>query len=97
MNHQFLHVTKAKYVGGYRIWLAFNDGTEGEADLQDSLEGEIFETLKQPTLFSRFLIEGGTLTWPNGADFAPEYLQSLTGAPVLRDKPATSSQLKANS
>ena len=42
----FIHVNDAKYINGYRIWLSFNDGSQGEIDLLSELYGEIFEPLK---------------------------------------------------
>lgn len=79
-----LHVTAAKYVGGYRIWLSFNDGTSGEADLSSSLSGAVFEPLKDLSLFSqvKFDTDADTIVWPNGADLAPEYLHDLVLAEV---------------
>ena len=71
----FLHVTQAKHRGDYKVWLSFNDGTEGEIDLASELEGEIFEPLKDKGFFKSFNLEGHTLTWSNGADFAPEFLR----------------------
>jgi len=68
-------VIKAKYIKDYRVWLAFNDGTEGEVDLSTELEGEIFEPLKDVSFFKNFKIIGHTLAWENGADFAPEFLR----------------------
>ncbi len=67
---------EAEYRGNYRIWLKFEDGVEGEIDLENELWGEVFEPLKQPTLFEQFKLNGelGTVVWPNGADFAPEFL-----------------------
>ena len=70
----FLHVTNAKYIENYKVWLSFNDGTSGEIDLATELYGEIFEPLKDKTFFSSFTLEGHTLSWRNGADFAPEFL-----------------------
>ena len=29
----FIHVTQAKYLDDYRVWLAFNDGAEGEINV----------------------------------------------------------------
>lgn len=75
---KFLHIEEAKHLGDFQVWLRFNDGTEGTVDLQSSLEGPIFEPLKDPELFKDFRIEGHTLSWTNGADFAPEYLKSVT-------------------
>ncbi|KJR41706.1 hypothetical protein MCHI_002405 [Candidatus Magnetoovum chiemensis] len=68
-------VIEAKYMGGYRVWVSFNDGAEGEVDLSSELEGEIFEPLRDISYFKNFKILGHTLAWENGADFAPEFLR----------------------
>ena len=72
----FTHVEQAKYINDYKIWLSFNDGTEGEVDLASELYGEIFEPLKDISFFKSFTLEGHTLSWSNGADFAPEFLRN---------------------
>ena len=71
------HVIDAEYKGEYRIWLKFNDGSEGTVDLKDRLFGEMFEPLKDTNAFKSFRIdpELETLVWPNGADLAPEFLR----------------------
>lgn len=71
----FMHVTEARYVADYRIWLAFNDGAMGEVDLAPELDGELFDPLKDPERFRSFRLEGHTVAWDNGADFAPEFLR----------------------
>ena len=71
----FIHVTKAEYVGEYRIHLTFNDGAEGVVDLSTELFGEVFEPLKKKDFFKNFILEGHTVAWHNGADFAPEFLR----------------------
>ena len=70
------HVLEARYVSGHIVWLRFQDGTSGEIDLEPSLNGPIFEPLREVREFQRFFIhpEFHTLVWPNGADFAPEFL-----------------------
>jgi hypothetical protein len=72
-----LHVIRAEYAGDHRVHLWFNDGIDGEVDLAGSLDGPIFEPLKSVDYFKQFKIEGHTLCWENGADFAPEYLHEL--------------------
>jgi hypothetical protein len=69
-------VAEARYVQDYTIHLRFTDGAEGDVDLRDELYGEIFEPLKDRAFFQQFSVhpEFHTLTWPNGADIAPEFL-----------------------
>lgn len=71
-----LHVTQARYLHDYVIWLRFNDGTEGEVDLEAELEGEVFSTLKDVEQFKKFRVDSEieTIVWDNGADLAPEFL-----------------------
>lgn len=68
-----VQVIEARYLDGYRVWLRFDDGLEGEIDLSDVLWGPVFEPLKDPAYFANFTVDW-TLTWPNGADIAPESL-----------------------
>ncbi len=73
-----IHVEQAEYIRDYKIWLSFNDGTQGEVDLESELYGEIFEPLKDVSFFKSFTLDGHTLSWSNGADFAPEFLHELS-------------------
>ena len=78
---------QAEYRSDYRIWLKFADGVEGEVDLEAELWGEVFEPLKDKTLFADFALDAEleTIVWPNGADLAPEFLyQKLCPNYVLR-------------
>jgi hypothetical protein len=70
-------VTGAEQRGDARLWLGFSDGVAGEVDLSDRLHGEILEPLRDPDHFSKFVLdeEHDTPTWPDGADFAPEFLR----------------------
>jgi hypothetical protein len=67
-------VVRAEYREEYRIHLIFNDGAECTVDFSAWLHGPVFEPLKDREYFQRFFLEGGTVTWPNGADIAPETL-----------------------
>jgi hypothetical protein len=77
-------VTKCRYVGGYTVWLQFNDGAEGEVDLSSELHGPVFEPLRRVEYFRGVVVhpELGTLVWPNGADFAPEFLRAELRVPA---------------
>lgn len=70
-----IQVLEAHYRGGHRVWLRFDDGLSGETDLAAELDGEVFEPLRDPVYFARFVVDE-TLLWPNGADFAPEFLHA---------------------
>ena len=47
------HVTEARYLGDYKIWLEFNDGRKGVEDLADDLYGENFEALRDTRIGAR--------------------------------------------
>ena len=72
-----LEVSKAKYLGDYKINLLFNNGESKTVDLSDKLVGKIFEPLKDKSFFQSFTIKYNTIEWSNGADFAPEYLYEI--------------------
>lgn len=74
-----LHVTSAKYISDYKLWIAFDDGSSGEVDLANQLNGSMFESLKDMATFKNVKIdpELETVVWPNGADLAPEFLKEL--------------------
>ena len=74
-------VIRAKYDGGFRIHLTFNDNLQGTVDLQSWLKGPIFEPLNERSYFQQFFIDGGTVVWPNGADIAPETLYDAVKHP----------------
>jgi hypothetical protein len=75
----FLHVLRATLLGAYSLRLEFSDGAVRDVDLAGELHGEVFEALRDPGLFSQVEVspETGTIEWPNGADFAPEFLASV--------------------
>ena len=77
-------LVEARYVREFTLWLRFSDGVEGEVDLSEELDGPIFEPLKDPKVFCSFQLhpELRTVTWPNGADFAPEFLRERVRVPA---------------
>lgn len=77
-----LHISAVRHVRDHVLWLRFSDGAEGEVDLGGELDGEIFEPLRDVTYFAQVRLdpEIATVAWPNGADFAPEFLRELLRA-----------------
>ena len=74
-------VVRAQYRGAHRIHLLFNDGTEGTVSFRRWLKGPVFAPLHDLDYFRRFFVDGGTVTWPNGADIAPETLYTAVQKP----------------
>ena len=70
----FLEVVSAEYIREYIVKVNFNTGECKLVDLKDSLNGPVFEPLKDQEFFRHFSIHYNTIEWQNGADFAPEYL-----------------------
>lgn len=55
----------------------FNDGVSKLVDLENELEGKVFEQLRDKSFFKEFTIKYNTIEWKNCADFAPEYIYSF--------------------
>jgi len=79
-------IVEVRPLGGYRVYLRFEDGVEGELDLGKTIKFTgIFAPLRDETEFAKIRIhpELGTVVWPNGADLDPDVLHSLiTGKQV---------------
>ena len=68
-------VTKVKVVREYVLDLEFSDGTRRKVDLGPEIKrGGIYDALKDPKFFGQVYADGEAVAWPNGADFAPEFL-----------------------
>ena len=74
---ELIWITQAKYKEGFKIYLKFNNGMDGLVDLEEELNGRIYEPLRDPHFFQKFQLNQWTLEWPNGADFAPEFLYEI--------------------
>ena len=71
-----ISVKKAKYLGQYKLEIEFSTGDIKEVDLEQHLEGEVFEPIKKVEYFKTVKVnpEFETIYWENGADIAPEFL-----------------------
>lgn len=75
-----LRITEMQLRGPHSLWIAFNDGHQSEVNLLPLLEGTVFASLREPSNFAQVRLdpECGTITWPSGADLAPEALYDLS-------------------
>jgi hypothetical protein len=77
-------VMEARVVTAFTVWLRFSDGAEGRLDLERELLGPLFEPLHDPSYFAQLRVdpEPDTITWPNGADLAPDFLYQRVTLPA---------------
>ena len=75
-------VTTAEVLRPYVLDLKFADGAHRRVDIESLLHGEVFEPLKDPAFFAQARLDLDTVTWPNGADLAPEFLRAGIRPPV---------------
>lgn len=78
-------VTEASALPGYRLWVRFSDGSEGEVRLKDFVFSDtrpIVAALRDPDVFAAIRVDLDTVVWANGLDLAPEYLYENKKAPA---------------
>lgn len=77
---KILRITDMELRGPHSLWIAFNDGHESEVNLLPLLDGPVFASLRDPDNFAQVRLdpECGTITWPGGADLAPEAIYDLS-------------------
>lgn len=82
---------------GFRLWLKYEDGIEGDVDLSDLAGRGVFEAWSEGNIFDAVAIsESGAIAWPGEIDLCPDALYvRLTGRqaeeifPELRRTPAS--------
>ena len=79
-----IFIKEANYVDRFTIFLRFSDGQKGAVDFKELLNLPIYEPLHDQDYFKQFTVNQWTISWPNGADFAPEFLHDLVlkGSPI---------------
>jgi Protein of unknown function (DUF2442). len=86
-----IKVKKVEPLGGFRLRVAFSDGSVGEQDFAAVVAegGPMLEPLRDPAYFARVFLEFGAPTWPNGYDLAPNALYAEMATAGLLQNTAT--------
>jgi Protein of unknown function (DUF2442) len=68
----------------HRIWIKFDDGTQGEVDLSDLAGRGVFRSWTDRSVFEQVVVdESGAVAWPGEIDLCPDALYlRLTGKAV---------------
>ena len=85
-------VVEVKVRENFKVWVSFEDGVEGEADLSDLAGRGVFKRwTDDPSEFSQVSVdaESGTLVWPGGLDVAPDGLYNRVNQGRPRFKSST--------
>ncbi len=73
---RFIRVQSAEPLPALHMRVVFTNGEQREMDLTPYIAtGSIFAPVRaDPIFFASVVVDGGTLTWPNGADIDPDVL-----------------------
>jgi len=74
-------IAEVKVLPGYRLWLRYGEGVEGEVDLSDLAGRGVFAAWSDRSFFESVRIdESGALVWGDSLDLCPDALYlRLTG------------------
>jgi hypothetical protein len=78
-------IVAAKALPGYRLWVRFADGIEGEVNVSDLAGKGVFDRWNDPAEFAKVYVdeEMGTVAWPGNLDLAPDALyREIAGIPA---------------
>ena len=77
-------VIEAEVLHDYNVRVVFSNGKNGTVDLSPFIGKGVFEPLTNKIYFKRLFVDGWTISWPNGADIAPETLYELVEMAGMR-------------
>ena len=64
----------------WQLKVKFNDGLTGVVDVSELIKNPdsgIFSELRDPSYFAQVYLDYGAVTWPNGADLAPDTMYKV--------------------
>jgi hypothetical protein len=78
-------------LNGFNVRLTLTDGTVREVDLEQYLNGPVFERIRSDVArFREIAVDStaGTVVWPNGADIDPDVLCGRAAPAPAESQPA---------
>ena len=75
-------IKAAEITGPWRLRVVFNDGLQGDVDLEAFVHAEdagVFEALRDPAFFAQAFLQFGALSWPGDLDLAPDAMHEEIG------------------
>lgn len=72
---------EVRALANFRIWLRYDDGTQGEVDLSNLADRGVFKAWHDPTFFNAVRVAShGAVEWGPDLDLCPDSLyMQLTG------------------
>ncbi|MBF0336738.1 MAG: DUF2442 domain-containing protein [Nitrospirae bacterium] len=72
-------VRKVSYISDYKLMITFDYDIVRYVDLEEHLDGEIFEPLRDISYFKTVCVNRDidTICWDNGADMSPDFLYEI--------------------
>ncbi len=80
-------VVSVKPLEKYCLEIVFDDASKIRFDVSPYLYGEVFEPLKDYEVFKQVKVDDvlGTIVWPTGADFCPDFLYQMQTDKIAAD------------
>jgi len=88
---RLVRIVEAKPLEGHRVWLRFDDGSEGVVAFDEAELTGVMAPLKEPAFFAQVYVEPefGALAWPGEIELDPLALyERATGKPLTEKAPS---------
>ena len=86
-----VYLNKAKHLGGFKFYLQFNDGLQGEVDIKSIIDKyDQAKSLKDEQAIAKFYLDSWpTLAWHCVFDIAPEALYKKCEQNAASNQPSS--------
>jgi hypothetical protein len=88
-SNEMIRVVNVRPLAGYKLWVRFSDGLEGEYAVDPNRRGGVFDSLADPAVFNAVSTNNdfGSVEWPGGIDLCPIAMHQESVATSARDGP----------